>query len=310
MKRRWRGLCAAAACWLLLSGCGGQAGGQAAAPAEGPAPTPTPAASGSGPQQDSRPPAAPSAAAGGSSSVPAAAEDPFAGQPGYRPQLAGQYAAWAEDHPDHTAAQTVGYVNIGLDREFYTGVEEIAAPDDLLVLCNKYRCLPAGYAPQDLALVDPGCANGGASLYLRQEAATAFEALCRGAAGQGLTILGQSGYRSYEYQQQLYNGYVARDGQAAADTYSARPGFSEHQTGLAMDVCNGALPYTSFGETAEYQWAKEHLHEYGFVLHYLPDSQWVTGYMTEEWHIRYVGAETAAAVYAAGITLDEYLATH
>ena len=152
--------------------------------------------------------------------------------------------------------------------------------------------------------------NGGKTRYLRAEAAAAFEQLCAGAAADGYTILGQSGYRSYSYQEQLYNNYVARDGQAAADTYSARPGFSEHQTGLAMDICNGTLSYTEFGQTAEYEWAKEHLHEYGFVLHYLPGTEQITGYMTEEWHIRYVGVETATRIHELGITLDEYCATY
>ncbi|MBC5581578.1 M15 family metallopeptidase [Anaerofilum sp. BX8] len=285
----------AAACTLLLAGCGGRTGSSAPALPQG-----IPAASAA--------PTEPPAPAGSPAPTPAA--DPFADVPGYRQPEAARYAEYAALHPEFTAEQTVVYVNIGLDREFYTGVETVADPDSLLVLCNKYHQLPDGYEPADLTRISAGRSNGGKTLYLRAEAAAAFEALCEGAAAEGYTILGQSGYRSYAYQQQLYSNYAARDGQAAADTYSARPGFSEHQTGLAMDICNGALSYTEFGQTAEYAWAKENLHRYGFVLHYLPETQWITGYMTEEWHIRYVGEETAAEIYELGITFDEYCAAY
>ena len=242
--------------------------------------------------------------------APTPTPDPFAETTGYRTENAGRYADYAAQNTALTAQQVVSYVNIGLDRPFYTEVETVADPDSLLVLCNKYHQLPDGYEPSDLVQISAGFCNGGKALYLRAEAAEAFEQLCAGAAAEGYTILGQSGYRSYAYQEQLYNNYAARDGQAAADTYSARPGFSEHQTGLAMDICNGILSYTDFGQTAEYEWAKEHLHEYGFVLHYLPGTEQITGYMTEEWHIRYVGKETAAEIYQLGITLDEYIETY
>lgn len=251
----------------------------------------------------------------GSSAVQPTAEptptpDPYAGAAGYRAENAARYADYAAQNPGLAAQQVVSYVNIGLDRPFYTEVETIADPDNLLVLCNKYHQLPDGYEPANLVQISAGYSNGGKTIYLRAEAAEAFERLCAGAAAEGYTILGQSGYRSYSYQEQIYNNYVARDGQAAADTYSARAGFSEHQTGLAMDICNGALSYTDFGQTAEYAWAKEHLAEYGFVLHYLPGTEQITGYMTEEWHIRYVGTETAAEIARLGITLDEYCASY
>lgn len=279
--------------------------------------------SGCGEQQSSSLPESQSAAVGTSqaasetsgaeeqdSSSGPAVDDPFAAAAGYRTENAVRYADYAAENPDLTTQQVVSYVNIGLDTPFYSGVETIADPDNLLVLCNKYHQLPDGYEPSDLVQISQTNSNGGKTLYLRAEAAAAFEQLCAGAAADGYTILGQSGYRSYSYQEQLYNNYVARDGQAAADTYSARPGFSEHQTGLAMDICNGTLSYTEFGQTAEYEWAKEHLHEYGFVLHYLPGTEQITGYMTEEWHIRYVGVETATKIHELGITLDEYCATY
>ncbi|HFU1090165.1 TPA: LD-carboxypeptidase LdcB/DacB [Streptococcus suis] len=112
-----------------------------------------------------------------------------------------------------------------------------------------------------------------------------------------------SGFRSYETQQSLYLNYVQRDGQAAADRYSARPGHSEHQTGLAFDLtdASGALLTNSRAE----QWLKDNAHKYGFVVRYLPGKEAVTGYMSEPWHLRYVGKE-AKDIYQSGLTLEEY----
>ena len=93
-------------------------------------------------------------------------------------------------------------------------------------------------------------------------------------------------------------------------TYSARPGYSEHQTGLAIDVRSADRVYTDFGQTREYEWAKENIYQYGFILHYMPGKQWITGYKTEEWHFRYVGKETAKIIKESGLTFDEYCAVY
>lgn len=140
--------------------------------------------------------------------------------------------------------------------------------------------------------------------------ATAYAALQRlqnGAAQAGYSMPLISGYRSYDYQAQLYNGYVARDGQAAADRYSARPGKSEHQTGLAFDV--GSID-NNFGQTPAGQWLYQHCAEYGFIIRYMQGKESVTGYMYEPWHIRYVGVEVAQDIMARGITLEEYLGVY
>ena len=113
-----------------------------------------------------------------------------------------------------------------------------------------------------------------------------------------------SGYRSYDYQKQLYEGYVARDGQAAADRYSARPGTSEHQTGLAFDV---ASLEQSWGDSEAGKWLAAHAHEYGFIIRYPKGKEHITGYMYEPWHIRYLGYDIACDVYASELTLEEYL---
>ena len=112
-----------------------------------------------------------------------------------------------------------------------------------------------------------------------------------------------SGFRSYETQTQLYQNYVDKDGKAEADRYSARPGYSEHQTGLAFDLIgtNGDL----VTEEKAAQWLLDHAADYGFVVRYLKGKEKETGYMAEEWHLRYVGKE-AKEIAASGLSLEEY----
>ncbi len=136
------------------------------------------------------------------------------------------------------------------------------------------------------------------------EASGALEELQLGASQAGYSIPLISGWRSYDYQVELYNSYVATDGQEAADRYSARPGFSEHQTGLCFDI--GSID-DYYGETVEGQWLAAHAHEYGFIIRYPQGKEHITGYMYEPWHVRYVGKDVAADIYNQQITLEEYL---
>ena len=120
-----------------------------------------------------------------------------------------------------------------------------------------------------------------------------------------------SGFRSYEYQKNLYNRYVNRDGKANADRYSARPGHSEHQSGLAFDIGEKSRQdlwlTEEFGETPAGQWLMNNAHHYGFILRYPKGKEHITGFMYESWHYRYVGVELATAIYNAQTTLEEYL---
>lgn len=155
------------------------------------------------------------------------------------------------------------------------------------IIVNKTYSLPADYNPGGLA---PECINN-------------FELLRKDAAEEGLNIYLSSGYRSYEQQRQLYNSYVSMYGKDYADSFSARPGHSEHQTGLAID-CNSVSD--SFVGTAEAIWLAEHCHEYGFIIRYPMGKEHITGYKYEPWHIRYVGTDLAYAIYESGLTLEEY----
>ncbi len=158
---------------------------------------------------------------------------------------------------------------------------------DGIIVVNKSYPVSENYAPGD----DP-------------EAMTAFEAMRAAAAKQGLTLYNSSSYRSYWLQDDLYTRYSNRDGQAAADTYSARPGHSEHQTGLAIDLNQVD---DSFAGTPEAIWVAENAHHFGFIVRYPKGKEHITGYQYEPWHIRYLGIDTATKVYESGKTLEEYL---
>lgn len=229
----------------------------------------------------------------------------FSGLSYYNPEKIVTYVAYKQLHPELSKEDVVTHVNIGLHTPFYSSVKTISDPNNLLVLCNKYNTLTADYKPFDLTLMNVKYASSGQ--YMRKEAVEAFYKLSDAAKAAGHTIIAVSTYRSYDYQSKLYNSYVASKGQAQADLSSAKAGTSEHQTGLAVDVTAGAIAdYTKFGETPSYQWAKENIHNYGFIIRYPENKTNITGYKTEPWHFRYVGVETAKLVYESGLTYDEY----
>lgn len=156
-----------------------------------------------------------------------------------------------------------------------------------ILIANKTYALPEDYNPG----LDP-------------ETESQFNALSAAAAQEGLNIWLASGFRSYSYQSQIYNNYVDIYGQSTADTFSARPGHSEHQTGLAIDV--NSID-DSFAGTPEAIWLENHAHEYGFIIRYPKGKEHITGYKYEPWHLRYLGKDTATTVYNSGLTLEEYL---
>lgn len=175
-------------------------------------------------------------------------------------------------------------------------------PASLWVVVNKKRPLPSDYEPNNLI------AAGNGEL-LRSDAAKNLGKLRAAAAADGVYLRAISGYRSYQSQTNLYNSYVASDGQKNADTYSARPGHSEHQTGLGVDLGNsdGYCDLdVCFGDTAGGQWLAKHAHEFGFITRYLPGKDSVTGYQPEPWHMRYVGKGLAREINKADITMEEF----
>lgn len=204
------------------------------------------------------------------------------------------------------ADNAIVYVNIGLDNDYYKNVEKITNQYDILVLVNKYHYLDKSYVPNDLETINSKYQWLGRSNTLRKEARIAFEKMCEDAIKDNIYLYAGSGYRSYNTQLSLYNTYVKRDGFKEAETYSARAGYSEHQTGLAMDIANKS-GFISDGDK-EYTWLLENSYKYGYILRYPGGKEQITGYMKEEWHYRYVGTEVAKNIYNQKITYDEYTA--
>jgi D-alanyl-D-alanine carboxypeptidase len=190
------------------------------------------------------------------------------------------------------------------DREAHS----IDDPASIWVVSNKLRPLaPIDFTPDDLSMPE-GVENQYAQP-LREPAARAVESLIAAAAADGLNVRIISAHRDYATQVGLYDGYVARDGQEAADTYSARPGHSEHQTGLAVDFDDHGACYLAacFGETPAGLWLADHAADHGFVLRYPEGKQEITGFMPEPWHFRYVGTELAQEMRTTGVTtLEEF----
>lgn len=155
-----------------------------------------------------------------------------------------------------------------------------------ILIVNKKYSLPSTYGGVD------------------KTASNALSTLQQAAKKSGFSLPLISGYRSYSTQNTIYNNYIKKWGQEYTDTVSARPGHSEHQTGLAFDV--GKLS-NSYGETKEGKWLKENCYKYGFILRYLKDKEHITGYAYEPWHIRYVGVDVATEIMQKNLTLEEYL---
>lgn len=192
------------------------------------------------------------------------------------------------------------------------GKTMIKNTNDILVLVNKNRNLPADYKPNDLVIpnVRFSFEENIEKKYMRKEAAQALEELFNEAEKSGIYLYAISGFRSYERQKYLFDYRAARDGFEEANKLTAYPGQSEHQTGLAMDISCESLGFDlkqEFEQTAEGKWLKENAHKYGFIIRYPKGAEDITGYSYEPWHVRYVGIETANRIYERGITLEEYL---
>lgn len=184
-------------------------------------------------------------------------------------------------------------------------------PESITALINKEYGLPDHYRPDDLVYPDVRFLfkEKIEKRMMRKEAAEALEELFAAAEADGIRLAGVSAFRSAETQQRLFNLYVERDGEEKAKTYSAMPGYSEHQTGLAIDVSgsDGSCAAEScFAGTPEAEWLEQHAADFGYIIRFPEGKEDITGYMYEPWHIRYVGKEIARVVTEQGITLEEY----
>ncbi|MDU4936313.1 MAG: M15 family metallopeptidase [Peptostreptococcaceae bacterium] len=183
--------------------------------------------------------------------------------------------------------------NLSASKEYIEGVQPLYI--DGIVVVNKKYGLPQDYrAPEEL----------------EKDAIDAAKRMMKSAEEDGVVIKIRSGYRSYSIQSTLYNNYVRRDGKEAADKYSAVPGYSEHQTGLAFDFTTSDT-ITSIGDwftdTIQAKWLYENAYKYGFIIRYPEGKEDITGYQYESWHYRYIGEEHSIHFAMNNLTLEEYL---
>jgi len=179
------------------------------------------------------------------------------------------------------------------------------------VIVNPNYKLPDNYEPDDLVYPEVRFIFNEKieKRMLREEAAKALESMFEAAEVDGIYLAGVSGYRSHSTQTALFNRYVERDGYDVAKTYSAEPGTSEHETGLAIDVTSSdgkCAAQDCFGGTVEAIWLENNAQAYGFIIRYPKGKEDITGYKYEPWHIRYVGVELAQQLHEQGLTLEEY----
>lgn len=272
-------------------------------------PGPTPSTTAAAPSPTSAPPSLQAA------SPPAQATAPASAVPAPLSASGGSPAPLPPPPVPSTPVAVAGAApDSALEKLFATGratvkdkaLADLGNPESPLVLVNKRNPLkPLDFVPADLVepAIGPGTSD---TVLLRAEAATAAEQMFAAAAAQNVHISVKSSYRSYAKQLEVYHGYVADKGVAAADSTSARAGFSEHQTGLALDVGDadagtGCDLSSCFATTPAGLWVAAHAAEHGFVVRYQEGDQPVTGYLGEPWHLRYLGTAVAQDMQALGM---------
>ena len=230
-------------------------------------------------------------------------KNPYAQVYYYEADKQQRYERYQADHANLVPEDVVWQVNAGLDQDFYTNIITITDTEVMPLIVNKYHQLPADYVPAGLDTLPSGKPATKATC-------AAYKAMADDARKAGLSLYAASAYRSYDLQNRLYTGYIKQEGgdKAKVDTYSARPGHSEHQTGRAIDLCGSFGSLSDFINTPEGPWVNENCYKYGFIIRYQQDIVSLTGYKYEPWHITYVGTEVAQAMHDLNIRcLEEYV---
>lgn len=218
--------------------------------------------------------------------------------------------AYIQDCQNHRDVNSIHHFELDGTYVSWYSDPQPANTEDTSMLVNKQNYLTEEYQPDDL--VELSLTYASSDRWMKQEAADAFIRMCDELnAGGSPRMYASSTYRDYAYQVELYEQYVARNGQQWADSIAARPGYSEHQTGLTADVASTASGGLSqFEDSEEFQWMQQNAHRFGWILRYPQGKQTLTGYDYESWHYRYLGVELATQVYQSGLTYDEYYALY
>lgn len=227
----------------------------------------------------------------------------FLGKDYYLKRNLARYKSYYNNYSNLSADEIIARVNSNLDKTFYKDVTASDLSKGELILVNKYHYLSSSYVPTNLVTISSNYGNG----QIKDITYNAFIEMYNAAAKENLYLYISSPYRSYSKQSSLYTNYVNSDGQKNADTYSARAGYSEHQTGLAIDLGTASNhSINAFKNSQEFTWMKKNAHKYGFIMRYQEGKEYITGYIYEPWHYRYVGVEIATYIYKHNITYEEY----
>ena len=217
------------------------------------------------------------------------------------------YLKYYKDNKDKSLADVVAIINTNTNNDFYTNTKETDVSKNELMLINKYNYLTASYNPDDLEVFTNVYAYG-ENQSLRKDAYDAFIEMWNSANKDGYKLIVNSSYRSYDEQKKIYDDYSSWYGEEDADKKAARAGYSEHQTGLAVDIQSYCSQNKDFEECEEFTWLTNNAYKYGFILRYPKDKEYLTGYKYESWHYRYVGKKVSKYIHDNDITFDEYYA--
>lgn len=216
-----------------------------------------------------------------------------------------RYLDYHKNNGEESSKNVVAITNVGADYGHYTNTKETDIDKDILILVNKYNYLSKNYEPENIVDVKNWYCYGEAQL--REEAYDAFINMFNAAKKDDVTLIINSGYRNYKQQDETYQDFYEIYGEDEANKIAARPGFSEHQTGLSIDLTSyDETADNSFENTNEFKWLQENAYKYGFILRYPKNKEKITGYDYESWHYRYVGIEVATKIKDLDITFDEY----
>lgn len=217
------------------------------------------------------------------------------------------YFEYYESNRDKTFDDVIAIVNVGATKDWYQDTKITDISKDTAILINKFNLLPEDYTLDDLEYFSFDYTYE--YTQARKEVYDAFLSMANTAKKEGINLMISSGYRSYAEQKETFDEIAYWYGSAYAERQAARPGASEHQSGLSLDIlATDSLYIESFHLSKAYKWLSEHAQDYGFILRYPEGKEYLTGFEPESWHYRYLGVDLAKKVKEEGITYDEYYA--
>lgn len=217
-----------------------------------------------------------------------------------------KYITYYKNSPNISFKRIITIINTHIDSPFYSNVVKTDTTLGKYVILNKHYYTDSSYPTEELVTISGNYHVNGTTVKLAKECYEAFLLMYKDAYNAGYGFKLKSAYRSYDTQISTYNYWVSKDGKNIADTYSAKPGHSEHQTGYAFDIRDYNYEYEDYSKSKSFKWLSTNAHKYGFIIRFPQGKEDITGYQYESWHYRYCGIECATYIYEHNITFEEY----